>query len=74
MPSPALVASRADELRKIKRTMAKVLDKGRLLDAVKIVDQVLLDDDEVSNEQLEAVRNARAELANRRNLRAASGR
>jgi adenine-specific DNA-methyltransferase len=74
MPSPALVASRADELRKIKRTVAKLLDKGRLLDAVKIVDQLLLDDDEVSNAQLEAVRNARAELANRRNLRAASGR
>jgi adenine-specific DNA methylase len=74
MPSPALVASRAEELRAVKRSVAKLLDKGKLLDAVKIVDQVLLGDDEVSATQMEAVRKARAELANRRTLRASSGR
>ncbi|MBX5206840.1 N-6 DNA methylase [Rhizobium sp. NZLR11] len=74
MPSPTLVAARADELRKIKRSVGKLLDKGRLLDAVKLVDEVLLVDGEVSATQMAAVRNARAELANRRNVRSASGR
>lgn len=74
MPSPALVASRGDELRKIKRSVAKLLDNGRLLDAVKLVDETLLVNGEVSATQMEAVRNARAQLANRRSLRAASGR
>ncbi|MDX1128369.1 N-6 DNA methylase [Sinorhizobium medicae] len=74
MPSPTLVASRADKLRNLKRSVAKLLDEGRLLDAVNIVDQVLLGDGEVSATQMAAVRNARSELANRRNLRAASGR
>jgi hypothetical protein len=74
MPSPTLVASRADELRKIKRSVGKLLDKGRLLDAVNLVDEVLLVDGEVSATHMAAVRNARAELANRRNVRSASGR
>ncbi|WP_018901823.1 N-6 DNA methylase [Rhizobium sp. 2MFCol3.1] len=74
MPSPTLVTSRADALRAIKRDIGKLLDKGRLLDAVKLVDETLLVDCEVSASQIEAVRYARAELAKRRNLRAASGR
>lgn len=74
MPSPCLVASRANELRKIKRSAGKLLDKGRLLDAVKLVDQILLVDGDVSATQMEAVRKARAELANRRNMRSASAR
>lgn len=74
MPSPALVAACADSLRDVKRSVAKLLDKGRLLDAVNTVDQVLLGNGEVSATQMAAVRRARAELANRRNLRAASGR
>lgn len=74
MPSPSLVSSRADRLRKIKPEVGRLLAKGRLLDAVHIVDQILLTYSEVSTSQLEAVRNARAELSKRRNLRAASGR
>ncbi|MFA7416645.1 MAG: N-6 DNA methylase [Rhizobium sp.] len=74
MPSPALVAARADELRRVKRSVGKLLDKGRLLEAVDIVDRVLLSDDQVSQTQLAAVRKARAELAARRSLRSASGR
>ncbi len=74
MPSPALVDACADSLRDVKRSVAKLLDKGRLLDAVSIVDHVLLGKGEVSATQMAAVRRARAELANRRNLRAASGR
>lgn len=74
MPSPSLVAARAVKLSEAKRAVAKLLDRGRLLDAVEIVDQVLLGDDEVSATQIAVVRHARAELTNRRNLRAASGR
>lgn len=74
MPSPTLVASCASKLREVKKSVAKLLDNGKLLDAVKIVDQVLLDDSEVSATQMATVRNARAELANRRNMRSASGR
>jgi hypothetical protein len=74
MPSPTLVASRAERLREVKRSVAKLLDKGRLLDAVQIVDQVLFADVDITAPQLEAVRNARAELANRRTVRSASGR
>ncbi len=74
MPSPTLVASRAERLREDKRSVAKLLDKGRLLDAVQIVDQVLFADVDITAPQLEAVRNARAELANRRTVRSASGR
>jgi adenine-specific DNA-methyltransferase len=73
MPSQTLVASRTDELRKIKRSVAKLLDKGRLLDAVRTVDEVLLGG-KVSEAQMTAVRQSRAELTNRRNMRAASGR
>jgi hypothetical protein len=69
-----LVASRAERLREVKRSVAKLLDKGRLLDAVQIVDQVLFADVDITAPQLEAVRNARAELANRRTVRSASGR
>ncbi|NOV20741.1 SAM-dependent DNA methyltransferase [Ensifer adhaerens] len=74
MPSPTLVTCRADGLREVKRSVAKLLDKGRLLDAVKIVDQVLLSEGEVSPAQMAVVRHARAEFVKRRNLRAASGR
>lgn len=74
MPSPTMVASRVDALREVKQSVAKLLDKGRLLDAVKLIDQAILGDGEVSATQMAAVRNARAELAKRRNLRAASGR
>lgn len=74
MPSPALVSACAANLRAVKRSVAKLLVKGSLLDAVNIVDQVLLGKGEVSPTQMAAVRRARAELANRRNLRAASGR
>jgi hypothetical protein len=74
MPSPTLVASRASKLREVKRSVAKLLDKGRLLDAVHIVDGVLFAETDITAAQLAAVRNARAELANRRTVRSASGR
>lgn len=75
MPSPALILSRADSLRRIKQQVADLLSDGRLLDAVKIVDQVVLADcGALSEKQLERIRRARADCANRRTVRGASGR
>lgn len=75
MPSLALVESRADELRAIKTKVARKLQAGKLADAVTLVDQVLLiDSRQVSADEVDSVRGARAELARRRTLRAASGR
>jgi len=75
MPSPALVLSRADSLRRIKQQVVDLLSDGRLLDAVKIVDQVILADcGSLSEKQLERIRQARANCANRRTVRGASGR
>ncbi|MFP3546840.1 N-6 DNA methylase [Rhizobium sp. SIMBA_035] len=74
LPSPTLVASRAGELRAIKAKIGRLLEKGQLLDAVEKVDEVLLVGAGVSQSELQAMRTARMDLANRRNLRAASGR
>lgn len=75
MPSPALILARADALRAVKQQVADLLDDGRLLDAVKIVDQVVLVAyGDLSAKQIERIRQARAELAHRRTVRAASGR
>lgn len=75
MPSPALILARADALRTIKQEVADLLGEGRLLDAVKIVDQALLVDcDELSAEPIDRIRQARAEFSQRRTVRAASGR
>lgn len=75
MPSPALIFSRADALRAIKQQVTDLLGEGRLLDAVEIVDQVILGGcGDLSAKQIKKIRQARAELAHRRNVRAASGR
>ncbi len=75
MPSPALILARADALRSVKQQVADLLDAGRLLDAVEIVDQVVLVGcGDLSAKQIKKIRQARAELANRRTVRAASGR
>lgn len=75
MPSPALILARAKALRAIKQQVADLLGHGRLLDAVKIVDKVVLVGcDELSAEQIERIRQARAEFSQRRTVRAASGR
>ncbi|HHT9007270.1 TPA: HsdM family class I SAM-dependent methyltransferase [Burkholderia cenocepacia] len=75
MPSPALISTRADALRIIKQQVADLLEEGRLLDAVEIVDQVVLKGcGDLSAKQIKHIRRARAELAHRRTTRAASGR
>lgn len=75
MPSPALILARAEALRTIKRQVAALLDQGKLLDAVESVDQIVLERcGDLSARQIERIRQARAELALRRTVRAASGR
>ncbi|MDI4632634.1 N-6 DNA methylase [Pelomonas sp. V22] len=74
MPSPTLVSARADALRSIKDSVARLLDAGELLQAVELVDQALLTGSRrMTKKQVEQVRLARAELADRRKVRGASG-
>jgi adenine-specific DNA-methyltransferase len=75
MPSPELVLARSAALRAIKQRVADFLKGGELLDAVAEVDQVVLAGGrDLSLGQIERIRQARAELARRRTVRAASGR
>lgn len=75
MPSPSLILARADALRVIKQQVAVLLGDGKLLDAVEVVDQVVLDGcGDLSAKQIKRIRQARAELTHRRNVRATSGR
>ncbi|TGB32842.1 Eco57I restriction-modification methylase domain-containing protein [Burkholderia thailandensis] len=75
MPSPELILARANALRAIKQQVAGLLDEGRLLDAVEIVDKIILHGcGDLSAKHVKRIRQARAELAHRRTVRAASGR
>lgn len=75
MPSLALVESRAEELRAIKDQVACTLQKGKLADAVRRVDEaLLLDSAQVATDELDSVRRAHAESTRRRTVRGASGR
>ncbi|MFM0212828.1 N-6 DNA methylase [Paraburkholderia sediminicola] len=75
MPSPALVLARAGALRTVKQQVTELLGDGRLLDAVNIVDKIVLAGcGNLTAKQIKQIRQARTELADRRTLRAASGR
>jgi adenine-specific DNA-methyltransferase len=75
MPSPTLVLACADGLRAVKEQVANLLDEGRLLDAVEIVDQIVLYGcGTLSTKQIKRIRQARSELAQRRTARGSSGR
>ncbi|KWF86291.1 methyltransferase [Burkholderia diffusa] len=75
MPSPALISARADALCAVKQQVADLLEEGRLLDAVEVVDGVVLKRcGDLSVKQIKQIRRARTDLANRRTVRAASGR
>ncbi|MFE7404848.1 N-6 DNA methylase [Isoptericola sp. NPDC057559] len=75
MPSPALVAARADSLRAVREQVARKLQTGRLLEAVAVVDEALLvDPGRLNLEQLADARDARAAMARRRMVRSQSGR
>lgn len=75
MPAPALVSACANALRAAKRDVADLLAAGRLLDAVEIVDSIVLSNGtNLSEEEINMIRQARTELAQRRTTRGASGR
>lgn len=75
MPSPAHVQTCADQLRLIKPDVAKLLQQGDLIAAVKLVDSVVLVGAGVITEsELDHVRDAHAALAGRRQARGRSGR
>lgn len=64
VPAPELISSRAAQLRGARRTVAGLLGRGRLLDAVGVIDEAL-----GLNTDLESVRAARHSLATRRAVR-----
>jgi hypothetical protein len=67
VPSPALVRQNADDLRRVRPAVAAQLRAGRLLDAVALVDEVLLTRSmRVNRKRLQAIRQDRADLAARR--------
>jgi adenine-specific DNA-methyltransferase len=67
VPSPALVRRNADDLRRIRPAVAAQLEAGQLLDAVALVDEVLLTGSmQLSHKRLQAIREDRAALAARR--------
>lgn len=75
MPSPGLILARADALRTVKQQVTDLLSDGRLLDVVNIVDKVILAGcGDLKAKHIKQIRQARAELADRRTVRAASGR
>lgn len=74
MPSPALVAAHAEELRSIKAKVARFLQHGKLMEAVHLVDDILLTGSgAMSATELESVRGAHAEMTARRVTRSRSG-
>lgn len=74
MPSPSLISAHAAALRAVKQQVAGLLDAGKLLDAVDVVDHALLiNRGGLTVNRIEDVRRARAELSQRRTSRGASG-
>jgi len=64
VPAPELIAARATELRAARRTVAALLGRGKLLDAVGVIDDAL----DLATD-LESVQSARHSLASRRAVR-----
>lgn len=67
VPSPTLVRQNADDLRRIRPAVAAQLRAGRLLEAVALVDEVLLTGSMgLNRKRLQAIRQDHADLAARR--------
>ncbi|MFC5931537.1 SAM-dependent methyltransferase [Cryobacterium melibiosiphilum] len=74
MPAPELVRTRAAALRAIRDRVARKLQAGQLLAAVRLVDQaLLLEAGHLAVEEIEHVRAAHAELTRRRTTRGKRG-
>ncbi|WP_250517748.1 N-6 DNA methylase [Caballeronia sp. INDeC2] len=75
MPSPASIIKHANAFRTVKQQVADLLDHGKLLEAVQVIDQIVFEGkDGLTAQQIKHIRRARAELADRRTVRSASGR
>lgn len=75
MPSPALVESRAEELRALRLAVKRLLQAGKLADAVKLVDEVfLIGSGIITADALQTVRAAHTTMTTRRITRGQSGR
>ncbi|WP_299169710.1 class I SAM-dependent methyltransferase [uncultured Arthrobacter sp.] len=75
MPSPELVAKHAESLHAVRKRVAQLLQNGKLLETVALVDQILLvDSGELIPEQLKNIREAHRSLSQRRMTRSTSGR
>ena len=75
MPSPRLIRDREDQLRGIKTKVGRLLQQGKLADAVHLVDEaLLLAPGVITQDAVEKVREARKNMANRRVTRGRSGR
>jgi len=73
LPAPAHVAARAAQLLAIKADVAELLQRGALMQAVELVDEVILRG-VLTAQQIVTVRGARQQVAHRRTVRGASGR
>lgn len=76
VPSVSLVQSRSAQLRSVKRRVASLLQRGALLRAAALVDEALFSRGpaESGKSDIELIRHARQELAQRRAARGKSGR
>ncbi|MCB5273710.1 Modification methylase Eco57IB [Arthrobacter sp. SO5] len=75
MPSPRLIGDREDQLRGVKTKVGRLLEQGKLADAVHLVDEaLLLSSGVISQGAVDTVREARKNMANRRVTRGRSGR
>lgn len=73
VPSPELVAERADALAAVRRRVERRLDRGDLLGAVALVDEALFAGSaDIAAVELQDIRRAREELSNRRLTRGKS--
>jgi hypothetical protein len=74
VPSPALVQAAADRLKTVRPQVAGLLRSGKLTDAAKIVDDVLLIDQlGMTRKAVRVLRDAHADLTARRTARARRG-
>lgn len=75
MPSPTLILKSADSLLAVKEKVAELLSYGKLLEAVSVVDNIILSEfSDLSTKTIKCIRQARQALAERRTMRGASGR
>lgn len=69
MPGPDLIRRHRASLSELRPKVQRRLSSGDLLGAAALVDRVLFDAEDLTNDEIRAIRNARSELAARRTAR-----